>query len=444
MSEENEITEDSTNLDQLKPSPRRVFLDPSTPSLRSILRVVIVVLVVLWISSFIQIIVYSLTYLLFIVVLAIFFAYFIEPLVRIIERPFEKRYSTKFMPRSLAIGISYLIVFAVFGVAISYIAPIISEQARDFTANLPKFAASINSQINVLNRRFQRYNIPEDVEKQISERVSTTIGDYGSTLTATVGTLAIGTVMFLPWLILIPILAFFFLKEAYVFRLSVLRIFPAGNWRTRVEHIISDVNTTLRSYVRAQLLSCLIIGCICTIGFYTIGLNYALLLGVLAAIFEFIPLIGPLTLGVLAVSVAGFSNSAQQALITAIFLVVLRVTHDYVTYPRIVRGSIHLHPLAIILSVLAGEQIAGIPGVFLSIPIVAIATVLYKHVLEHYGSKGLLSGFLEPKKDEISARLVEDKSVEPHKIDEKIEVREAKKEEVKEIVKDAANELKKN
>jgi predicted PurR-regulated permease PerM len=79
----------------------------------------------------------------------------------------------------------------------------------------------------------------------------------------------------------------------------------------------------------------------------------------------------------------------------AIFLVTLRVVHDYVTYPRIVRGGIHLHPLAIILSVLAGEQIAGIPGVFISIPIVAVATVFYRHVLEHQGRRGLLSGLIE-------------------------------------------------
>jgi predicted PurR-regulated permease PerM len=74
----------------------------------------------------------------------------------------------------------------------------------------------------------------------------------------------------------------------------------------------------------------------------------------------------------------------------------LRITQDYFLYPRIVRGGIHLHPLAIILSVLAGEQLAGIPGVFLAIPIVAILTVLYKHAAEHTGSPSLISGWLEP------------------------------------------------
>ena len=79
-------------------------------------------------------------------------------------------------------------------------------------------------------------------------------------------------------------------------------------------------------------------------------------------------------------------------------LVALRVVHDYYTYPRIVRGGIHLHPLAIILSVLAGEQVAGIPGVFLSIPLVAIATVIYRHILEHQGQSGLVSGLIGDEK----------------------------------------------
>jgi predicted PurR-regulated permease PerM len=72
---------------------------------------------------------------------------------------------------------------------------------------------------------------------------------------------------------------------------------------------------------------------------------------------------------------------------------------DYVFYPRIIREGVHLHPLAIILSVLAGEQVAGIPGVFLSIPVMALLTVVYKHVLEHSGSKGIVANILAPKEN---------------------------------------------
>jgi predicted PurR-regulated permease PerM len=137
-----------------------------------------------------------------------------------------------------------------------------------------------------------------------------------------------------------------------------------------------------------------LIGTICTTAFYLFGLKYALLLGILAGIFEFVPLLGPLTIGITVTLTAAFSDDPWDGLYVAIFLAVLRIVHDYVTYPRIVRGGIHLHPLAIILSVLAGEQIAGIPGVFISIPIVAVATVIYRNLLEHSGHRSLVSGWI--------------------------------------------------
>ncbi|HVQ55849.1 MAG TPA: AI-2E family transporter, partial [Pyrinomonadaceae bacterium] len=150
-----------------------------------------------------------------------------------------------------------------------------------------------------------------------------------------------------------------------------------------------------------QLVSCVLIGTVCTIGFYLIGLKYALLLGILAGIFEFVPLIGPLVIAIVAITTAGFSDDPWKALYVGIFLLVLRITHDYVTYPRIVRGGLHLHPLAVVLSVLAGEQVAGIAGVFLAIPLVAIGTVIYRHVLEHQGSRGLFAGIIESEEKSI-------------------------------------------
>ena len=217
----------------------------------------------------------------------------------------------------------------------------------------------------------------------------------GEDITLTLGSFVLSSATFVPWLLLIPILAFFFLKDVNLLRLGVLRAFPAGRWRFRAEMVMQDFNTTLAAYTRAQLISCFLIGLICTSGFYLLGLKYALLLGILAGIFEFVPLLGPASIGLIVILTAAASDDPWKALYSAIFLIVLRIIHDYVTYPRIVRGGIHLHPLAIILSVLAGEQVAGIPGVFLSIPIVALLTVFYRHILEHQGRRGLISGFID-------------------------------------------------
>ncbi len=370
---------------------RRIFIDPSTPSVRSIVRFVVITLLLLFVAGFVQTVLTSLTYLFFLVVLSIFFAYLIDPLVKFIRRPFKERKIERFMPRSAAIAISYLIVFTVLGLGIANLAPIVGEQAKEFGNNLPSYGASIQRVSNDLNRRFDRLRIPDDVQAEVNKRVAY----IGEQITATFGNFLLSLVTYLPWLVLIPILSFFFLKDVNLFRLSMLRIFPAGRWRMRAEAVMSDINTTLAAYVRAQLISCVLIAFICSVGFYVIGVRYALLFGIIAGIFEFVPLLGPLTIGLVVTIIASLSDNPWKALYVAIFLIVLRIIHDYVTYPRIVRGGLHMHPLAIILSVLAGEQVAGIPGVFLSIPIVAILTVFYRHALEHSGSKGLFAGWLE-------------------------------------------------
>ncbi|MDT5294236.1 MAG: hypothetical protein QOJ76_1116, partial [Acidobacteriota bacterium] len=69
---------------------------------------------------------------------------------------------------------------------------------------------------------------------------------------------------------------------------------------------------------------------------------------------------------------------------------------DYVLYPRIIGSGIHLHPLAIILAILAGHEIAGLAGIFLAIPVIAVLTVTYRHWLEHRGSAGLVAELLKP------------------------------------------------
>src|SRR5205085_6052175 len=122
--------------------------------------------------------------------------------------------------------------------------------------------------------------------------------------------------------------------------------------------------------------------------FLIIGVPYAVVLGIIAGLFEFIPLAGPLTVATLAVLLASF-HSPGQALAVFLFLVVLRIIHDYVTYPRIIGQGIHLHPLAVILAILCGAELAGVAGIFLAIPVVAILSVSYRHWLEHRGIEDL-------------------------------------------------------
>ena len=394
---EKEVTQVVEAIDAADPSARTVKLDPASPSVRSIIRVVIVTLILLWAGSYLETIITSLKSLVFMLILSVFFAYLVDPLVRLIRLPFKKREIEWLMPRVLAILIAYVVVFTVVGVAVANIAPRVVEQAKEFGSSIPEYANAARERLNELNRRFDRLKIPDEVQNELNKKAA----DIGSGITSAVGGFVLLTATFIPWLILIPILAFFFLKDVNLFRLAVLRAFPAGRLRSRAENVLADVNTTLAAYTRAQITSCMLIGIICTIGFYAIGLKYALLLGILAAVFEFVPLLGPATIGLIVILTATFGADPWRGLYAAIFLVVLRLAQDYVFYPRIVRDGIHLHPIAIILSVLAGEQVAGIPGVFLSIPIVAVATVIYRNILEHQGRSGLFAVITEEDATEI-------------------------------------------
>src|SRR5262249_46769785 len=142
----------------------------------------------------------------------------------------------------------------------------------------------------------------------------------------------LGLIIFLPWLILIPILSFFLLKDADTFRRSALAMLPRGRLRWRGGELFQDINQTLAAYTRAQLTACLIIGAVCSIGFALIRLPSPLVLGLIAGMLEFVPLVGPLCVAILVALVALFHSGLGMAFVVLLFLGVLRVIHDYVVY----------------------------------------------------------------------------------------------------------------
>src|SRR5207244_11287150 len=101
----------------------------------------------------------------------------------------------------------------------------------------------------------------------------------------------------------------------------------------------------------------------------------------------FLPLMGRWVVAVLVAGLAMLHWGFGMAVVVLLFLAVLRIVQDYVIYPRIIGQGIHLHPLAVILAILAGAEIAGVAGIFLAIPAIAILTVSYRNWLEHRGSE---------------------------------------------------------
>ncbi len=368
---------------------------------RAILRMIFIVLAViagLWILR-------AITGVILLIVLAVFFAYLIAPLVEFVHRPFNVRGRERLMPRVAAIAIVYVVLFGSLGLVIYFLLPQLGTQITEFANQAPAYFTSARARTEGLKDFYARYQIPATAREAINKNITHAIETVGAYTTEGLGSFFIASLSYVPWLVLIPILAFFLLKDVDSFRRSALQMLPRGRWRWRGDEFFQDVNSTLAAYIRAQLMACLLIGIICSIAFFLMGVPYSLVLGILAGLFEFIPLVGPLTLAIIATLIASF-YSLNLVLGVLLFLAILRIVEDYVIYPRLIGQGIHLHPLAVILAVLAGAELGGVAGIFLAIPVIAIATVSYRHWLEHKGSEGLADLFKPAEETTAAAAAV--------------------------------------
>jgi predicted PurR-regulated permease PerM len=371
------------------------------PSNRVVLRIAVVLLLiiaVLWILS-------KITGIILLLVLSIFFAYLVSPLVEFLRRQRTIGSRTVGMPKVAAIALAYLIILTAIVFVIFWILPTLSNQFPEFASQAKEYWANLAKKIQQLIEYSRLRRMPPPVVDTLNNAVRNVVEKVGATVTEFASS-ALGYVVYIPWLVLIPILAFFLLKDAESFRRSALLMLPRGRWRWRGDEFFQDINSTLAAYIRAQLTACLFIGVICSLGFIALGLPGSLVMGVLAGVFEFIPLVGPVTIAILAALLAMFHAGPFNAFLVLLFLGVLRIVQDYVIYPRLIGQGIHLHPLAVIFAILAGEKLAGVAGIFLAIPIVAILTVSYKHWMEHRGSEGI-ADLLEPTSPADQAKVAE-------------------------------------
>src|SRR5258707_3394067 len=359
---------------------------------RTVFRIVLIVVLVIIAALALAWVLYKLTTVILLVVLAIFFAYLVAPLVDLVQRPVRLGGRERMMPRALAIGIVYVVLFAGIGLAIYLLAPQLAAQFPEFKQQASAYFKTITSTTDRLNQYFKQHRMPEGVVKAVNDTFLGLIAQGGSIASAAFERM-LGLIIYLPWLVLIPILSFFFLKDADAFRRSALAMLPRGRIRWRGDEFFQDVNSTLAAYIRAQLTACLLIGVISSLGFALIGLPSPLVLGIMSGMLEFVPLVGPLTVAILALLCALLHSGWVMALVVLAFLGGIRVVEDYMIYPRIIGVGIYLHPLPLTPAILTCAEIAGVAGIFLAIPVIAIITVTYRNWLEHRGSETIAEVF---------------------------------------------------
>ena len=355
---------------------------------RLVLRVIVIALLTYYLFETARWVMAKLTGVILLLILAIFFAYLVAPLVEFLCRPIRISGRKFAIPRPLSILLSYVIIVAVVVLGIYLLAPRLGSQFPEFAAQAREYWISVGVKTQSWVEYFRSHQMPGRILDAINGAIPKLIETVSQTASQVLLSLG-GLLAYIPWLILIPVLSFFLLKDVDTFRRSALQMLPRGRWRWRGDEFFQDINSTLASYIRAQLLACLFVGLVCTIAFTVLGVPNPLALGVIAGVFEFIPLVGPLLVAVVAAAAAVLHGGGFLAFLVLAFLLVLRIIEDYIVYPRLIGQGIHLHPLAVIVAILAGAELAGVAGIFLAIPVVAILTVSYRHWLEHRGSEGL-------------------------------------------------------
>ena len=298
--------------------------------------------------------------------IAVIFAHLLAPIVNFIERRFPPR-----VPRVWSLLVVYV---ALLGVIIAVMIPLtsrLSHEAAVFVAKLPDFV----HQDPLAGLPIPRWLEP--LRPEVTEFIHQRIADIGQRIgpmISALGTQIISGIPALLGFVLIPILAFFFLKDGSEIRDMIVDSFEL-NRRELVDSIFNDIHVLLIQYIRALVLLSLATFTSYSIFLEVSGAPFPVLLAGTAALLEFIPAVGPLV-GAITILLVSAANGYPHLLVLGIFFVLYRIFQDYVLNPYLMSAGVELHPLLVLFGVLAGEQLLGIPGMFFSVPAMAVLRLI--------------------------------------------------------------------
>lgn len=312
--------------------------------------------------------------------LAMLLAYLIAPLVDLIERVAPRK-----LPRMLRLTVVYAALIAAVVAGAASIGSRIATEAVQLARHFPEWLASPN-----LAARIPAPAWAEPWKEQALEAARRQLAAHAKEalpLVSEVAQRAVSLITNLGFVVLVPILSFFFLKDAAAARERLLAWVAEGPGRSFVEDVLGDVHVLLGQFMRALVLLAAATFVFYGLFFWVIGLPYAALLAGLAGALEFIPVLGPLTAAIVILLVALLGGQFKMALWILVFLLAYRVFQDYVLQPYLMSAGVALHPLWVIFGVLAGEQIGGVAGMFLSIPVLATLRVIVVRLKKSYGQR---------------------------------------------------------
>ena len=288
--------------------------------------------------------------------------------------------------RTLAVMLVFFGIILVIAALLILVVPAIEFQISEFLDKLPAYLAWLNkSVIPVLQKYLGRSIRPLQADQLVlfirSRWQSGSVSESLITSVSNSGAVIVGWLMNL---VLIPVITFYLLRDWDDLMVKIHDLFPR-RFAKIVTKLAGEANDVLGAFLRGQFYVMLILSCIYSVGLWLIGLELAVLIGIMAGLISFVPYAGVMV-GIVTAGLAGllqFQNATHVVPILMVFLVGHGMESMFLT-PWLVGNKIGLHPVAVIFAVLAGGQLFGFLGVLLALPAASVVMVLLRHIHERY------------------------------------------------------------
>ncbi len=298
---------------------------------------------------------------------AIFFAY-------LLEAPVSRLQGWLRGSRMRAILVVYLILIVGLAVVFSLAGEKVMQEGQKLMQQAPQWSEQISS-----GKIVQQVGARRGWSQATVDRVVSFLQSHRGELVAATQRFvlrAARAAQNMWWLVLVPILAVFFLKDGEQMGQRLVNSVEDPDNRRIVAETVAKMNLMLGHYIRAQITLAGLAMLVLTLVFWIMRLPYAFALGPAAGALEFIPVVGPAVGGLMVLAIALLSGYGHVMWLF-IILLLWRGIQDYVSSPRIMGSTLELHPLTVLFGVLAGGEVAGVIGVFLSIPVLATLRILW-------------------------------------------------------------------
>jgi predicted PurR-regulated permease PerM len=321
--------------------------------------------------------------------LAVVVVYLLNPVVTALER--------RGVPRAAGAGVVYVLFICLVALAVSLLMPVVTRQVGQVVDHFPNYVADAQAQVRRLAARFgQEPNFRLDAD-QVRQWLAA--GDNRQTVTRYVTGLRSFTTSLLSGLVIFvigPIMAFYLLVDLPRLQRGAMALVPPGR-REEMHGLMDRVSQAVGGFFRGQLLVALFVGVASSIGLWAVGLPFWLLVGIVAGVFNLVPLIGPFIAGGLAVIIALIGGEPLTALWAALVLLAVQQIDNHLVSPNVMSRTVQLHPVVVMLALLVGASFAGLFGMLVIVPLVAVAKIIFLYLWSRYVDYGdeLVRGGLE-------------------------------------------------